>query len=354
MNFSTASGLGRTVALALATATVSLTASFTVAPAAKSQSVTLNGAGATFPTPLYNRYFDEFKKVSGIQVNYQSIGSGGGVRQFTAGTVDFGASDDFMSAEEIARVPENRRPVLQIPTAGGAVAIAYNVPGIQSGQLRLSRAVYPAIFTGEITRWNDPRIVAGNRGLNLPDAPIRVAVRADSSGTSAIFSSALAAVSPSFRGRVGASKTPRWPQGFLRGRGNEGVAATLKQTENSIGYIEASYAEQNKIDVAQLENKARRFVLPTIPESARALATAKFAENFDLDASDPSDGYPIVGGTWILLSGEHRGPKAAALRRMMEWILTDGQNINQTLQYVRLPAEVAARARTAVQNHFRQ
>ncbi|HAN47187.1 MAG TPA: phosphate ABC transporter substrate-binding protein PstS, partial [Cyanobacteria bacterium UBA8156] len=205
MNFSTASGLGRAVALTLATATVSLTASFTVAPAAKSQSVTLNGAGASFPAPLYNRYFDEFRKETGIQVNYQSIGSGGGIRQFTAGTVDFGASDDFMSAAEIARVEGSG--VLQIPTAGGSVAIAYNIPGVADRQLRLSRAVFPAIFTGEITRWNDPRIAAGNRGVNLPDAPIRVVVRADSSGTSAIFSSALAAVSPSFKGRVGVSKT---------------------------------------------------------------------------------------------------------------------------------------------------
>ncbi|MFQ3680561.1 MAG: phosphate ABC transporter substrate-binding protein PstS, partial [Pseudanabaenaceae cyanobacterium] len=164
-------------------------------------------------------------------------------------------------------------------------------------------------------------------------------------------SSALSAVSPSFKGRVGASKTPRWPQGFLRGRGNEGVAASLKQTANSIGYIEASYAEQNKIDVAQVENKARRFVAPSIPEAARALATSRFAENFDLDASDPADGYPIVGITWLLVRTKMpAGPRRDAMRRMLEWVLTKGQDINQTLQYVRLPADVTQRALAAVRS----
>lgn len=239
MNFST-TVLQRVFTTAVVTSAVVVTPIFT----AIAQAQTLNGAGATFPAPLYERYAREVrKKHPELRINYQAIGSGGGIRQTIAGTVDFGGSDAAMTDAEIAKV---KNGVILVPTAGGAVSVVYNVPGVNN--LRLSRATLPAIFSGQITNWNDAKIRADNPGVNLPNQPIRFAVRADSSGTTFIFTNHLSSISPYFKGRVGANTAPKWTlPNVLRGRGNPGVAALIARTPGSIGYVEYAYATQNRL-----------------------------------------------------------------------------------------------------------
>ncbi|MBD2464510.1 phosphate ABC transporter substrate-binding protein PstS [Oscillatoria sp. FACHB-1407] len=303
--------------------------------------ISLNGAGATFPAPLYERYFSEFTRANpNIRVNYQAIGSGGGIRQTIAETVDFGGSDAAMTDAQIAQVD---RGIILVPTAGGAVSITYNLPGIDN--LRLSRSVYPDIFSGRITRWNDPRIVADNPGVNLPDLPIRTAVRADGSGTTFIFTNNLSAVSPYFRGRIGVGTAPRWTTNPITGRGNPGVAAQVARTRGAIGYVEYAYAKQNNLQVASLENKAGQFVAPSLQATEEALSAVEFPDNFRVFVGDPDRGYPISGLTWLMVYRQYeQAGKAAAIKRMVEWILTDGQEINNTLDYLRIPEAVARRA----------
>ncbi|HIK56276.1 MAG TPA: phosphate ABC transporter substrate-binding protein PstS [Synechococcales cyanobacterium M55_K2018_004] len=304
--------------------------------------ITLNGAGATFPVPLYERYFREFSRVNpSIRVNYQGIGSGGGIRQMIANTVDFAGSDAAMTDAQIAQVS---RGVILVPTAGGAVVMAYNLPGVNN--LRLSRAVYPEIFAGRITNWNDPRIAQANPGVNLPNRPIRPVVRADSSGTTFIFTNNLSAVNPYFRGRIGVGTAPRWTlPNVLAGRGNPGVAALVQRTPGSIGYMEFSFARQNRLPVALVQNKQGQYIEPSLEQTENALETVTFPENFRVFVGDPAQGYPIAGLTWLMVY--RRYPDAAranAIKALIRWILTDGQRINNSLEYTRIPPAVAQRA----------
>jgi phosphate transport system substrate-binding protein len=309
------------------------------------QTVTLNGAGATFPKPLYDRYFDAFKKANpNIQVNYEGIGSGGGIKQFIADTVDFAGSDAYPKPADRDQM---KKGVILVPTAGGAVSVVYNLPGVTN--LKLSRTVLPAIFAGEITRWNDPKIAADNPGVKLSNKPIRLAVRADGSGTTNIFTTHLATISSSFKSKIPPGPSPTWQGNPLSGKGNPGVAALVKQNEGAIGYVEAAYAAQNNLQQAQVQNKAGRFVSPTLDEANKALSAVKFASDFNVSGSeDPADGYPIAGVTWLLVKTEYDGPKADAIKKMVSWILSDGQAINSQLGYTSIPKNVATDATQAV------
>lgn len=321
---------------------------FVYTATSQTASVTLNGAGATFPAPLYQRYFQQFsQKNSNVRVNYQAVGSGAGVRQMIAGTVDFAGSDVAMKNEEMARVG---RGVIFIPTAGGPVAVVYNLPGVNN--LKLSREALPAIFSGQITNWNDPRIASANPGVNLPNQPIRLAVRADSSGTSFIFSNHLSAINPYFRGRVTTSTTPNWPGNPLRGQGNPGVAQSVRQTRGAIGYVEFSFAKSANMQTAQVQNRTGAYVAPSMQTANQALAGVDFNQDFRVNFTEfgnPNQGYPIVGLTWMMVYKQYPQPgKANAVKRLVQWVMTDGQQINDDLNYTRIPAPIASRVVQAV------
>ncbi len=305
------------------------------------EAIELNGAGATFPAPLYERYWAELRRdIPELQVNYQAIGSGGGIRQMIAGTVDFGGSDAAMTDAQMEQVS---RGVILVPTAGGAVSIVYNLPGVNN--LRLPRSVYPAIFSGQITRWNDPQIAAANPGVDLPDMPIRSVVRADSSGTTFIFTNHLSAIDPYFRGRVGVGTAPRWTTTPIQGRGNPGVAAQVARTRGAIGYVEYAYAKQNNLQTAQLENRTGEYVAPSLETTEQALSSLVFPDNFRVFVDDPSAGYPIAGLTWMMVYRQYSDAETAdAVKQLVEWVLTDGQAINNSLDYTRIPESVAERA----------
>lgn len=301
---------------------------------------TLNGAGATFPVPLYERYFAEFKKKNpGITVNYQGIGSGGGIKQVIAGTVDFGGSDAAMTDEQIAAVDKG---VLLVPTAGGAVAVVYNLPDVND--LKLSRSVLPDIFVGKITRWNDKRIAADNPDVKLPNIPIRTAVRADSSGTTFIFTNHLSAINPYVKGRIGANTAPKWPKAALRGKGNPGVAALVGQTRGAIGYVEYAYAKQNNLKAAQVQARNGQYISPSLETANQALSAIKYPDNFRVFEGNPAEGYPITGLTWLLVYRQYDPAKGAAIKKLVQYALTEGQELNGTLDYTRIPKEVADRA----------
>ncbi|MBA2747676.1 MAG: phosphate ABC transporter substrate-binding protein PstS [Tatlockia sp.] len=305
------------------------------------KAATLNGAGATFPEPLYQRYFSELRKGSQpVQVNYQGIGSGGGIKQLTAGSVDFAGSDTAMTDTEVAKV---KNGVLFVPTAGGPVAVVYNLPGVSN--LKLSRKVLPAIFDGQITNWNDPQIAAANPGVKLPNSPIKLAVRADSSGTSYIFSNALSGMDSYFKGRVGPSKTPKWPGKPVSGKGNPGVAQIVKRTQGSIGYVEASFATNNGLQSALVQNSRGAYVAPTLAEANKALSSVQFNPDHRVTFSklgNLGDGYPITGLTWLMVNKNYTQPgDAAAIKRMVQWIMTNGQQFNDDLGYTRIPQSVA-------------
>jgi phosphate transport system substrate-binding protein len=309
--------------------------------------VTLSGAGATFPQPLYERYAREIRKAHpDIKINYQGIGSGGGIKQTIAGTVDFGASDAAMTDGEMAKV---KGGVLLIPTAGGAVSVVYNLPGVKG--LKLPNKVLTGIFEGKITTWNDPQIVQANKGLNLPSGAIKPAVRADGSGTSFIFTNHLSAVSPEFKSAVGASKEPKWPSGFLKGKGNPGVAGLVKQTPGSIGYVEYEFALKNGLSSASVQNGSGQYIAPSLKAANQALADVQFPENFRAFDVNSAQGYPIVGLTWLLIPKSQKDPnKAKAIKDMVKWILTTGQQLNDDLNYTSIPSSVAARAIEAVES----
>lgn len=333
----------RTVTASVVTAAVTIGPVFT----AMAQALTLNGAGATFPQPLYDLHFAEFnKKNPDITINYQGIGSGGGIKQLITGTVDFAGSDAVMSDTEIGQVPKERGGVQMVPTAGGAVAVVYNAPGVNN--LKLSRSVLPAIFAGQITRWNDAKIAKDNPGVNLPNTPIKTVVRADGSGTTFIFTNHLSAVDANFKNRVGANKAPNWPANPLKGKGNPGVAALVQQTAGSIGYVEATTAKESGLKTALVQNKKSRFVPPTVAEANKALATINFDSEFRATEADPAEGYPISGITWLMLYKQYEPEKAAAIKKLVQWMLTDGQALNANLNYTRIPPAVASRAIQAV------
>lgn len=323
-----------------------IAAAVTLAPVIEAfaqKAVTLNGAGATFPEPLYQRYFSELRKGSQpVQVNYQGIGSGGGVRQFTAGSVDFGASDNAMTDAEIAKV---KNGVLFVPTAGGPVAVVYNLPGVSN--LKLSRKALTGIFAGQITKWNDPQIASANPGAKLPDSQIKLAVRADSSGTSYVFTNALSGMDSYFKGRIGPNRSPKWPGKPVSGKGNPGVAQIVKRTQGSIGYVESAFASNNGLQSALVQNRKGAYVAPTLAEANKALGAVQFNPDHRVTFStlgNPADGYPITGLTWIMVNKTYTQPgDAAAVKRMVQWIMTNGQQFNDDLGYTRIPQSVAGR-----------
>lgn len=328
---------------ALAAVTISVLGSQLAAMA----DVTLNGAGATFPQPLYERYIREFRKAHpNIRVNYKAIGSGGGIKQTISGTVDFGASDAAMTDAEMAQVPGG---VILVPTAGGAVSIVFNLPGVK--KLALSNKVLGGIFTGKITTWNDPQIVAINKGVVLPSSSIKPAVRADGSGTSFIFSNHLSAIDSGFKAAVGASKEPKWPSSFLKDKGNSGVADLVKRTPGSIGYVEYEYALKNGLSSAAVQNGSGQYSLPSLKASNLALSDIKFPANFRAFDINSTQGYPIVGLTWLLIPRVHQDPaKAQAIKTMVKWMLTSGQKLNGDLSYTRIPSNVVERAIAVVES----
>ncbi len=303
--------------------------------------LTLLGAGATFPYPLYSKWFHVYYQKTGVKVNYQSIGSGGGIRQILARTVDFGATDAPMSEDEMAKA---RGKILHLPMAIGAVVISYNVPGVPSG-LKLTPQVLADIFLGKIRKWNDPRIVELNPGIKFPKLPIVVVHRSDGSGTTFNFTYYLAQVSPEWRKRVGYGKAVRWPTG-IGGKGNEGVTGYLKQFPGAIGYIELAYAHQNKLPVAALQNKAGKFIRPTLESISAAARTNIPPDTRTLIVNtDAPDGYPLSAMTWILVYqeqayGGRSFERARALVDLLWWCVHEAQNYNEALFYARIPENV--------------
>ncbi len=315
--------------------------------AASAEGVKLQGAGASFPAPLYNKWFKSYgASHPDVQVDYQSVGSGSGKKSVIDRTVDFGASDAAMTEEEMARVQGG---VQLLPMTAGAIVITYNVDGVTG--LKLSRKAYTGIFLGKIKKWNDPEIVSTNPGIKLPDLPVNVVVRADSSGTSFVFSKHLSAVSADFNKEVGANTMPNWPVG-TKSKGNEGVTASIKSTPGSIGYVEYGYANSQKMNTAALENKAGKYVMASTASGQAALASAELPENLIVWASDPTaaDAYPIVTYTWLICYRKYPdAKKVAALQDLLKYGLTDGQKDAESLGYIPLPANVSSKALAAVQ-----
>jgi phosphate transport system substrate-binding protein len=307
-----------------------------VAPA----QVKINGAGATFPEPIYSKWFSEFQKEKGVQINYQANGSGGGIRGLTAGTVDFGASDKPLSDAEAAKM---RVKPLHFPTVLGAVVPIYNVPGI-SGDLNFTGQALAGIFLGTITNWNDAALKSANPGVKLPDADIVVVHRSDPSGTTFVFADFLSKVSPDWKSKVGADTSINWPVG-IAGPRSEGVAGAVKQTPNSIGYVELIYALQNKINFGQVRNSSGKFVKASLAgvTAAAAGAAKTMPADFRVSITDApgAAAYPISTFTWLLVPSQiSDGAKKTAIVDFLKWMLTKGQDFNEALGYAKLPPNV--------------
>jgi len=311
--------------------------------------VTLNGAGASFPAPIYTEWFKDLAKNGDIKVNYQSVGSGSGIKNFIAHTVDFGASDAAMKQSEIDQVKEG---VQLLPMTAGEIVIAYNLP--EAKGLKLPRDVYPEIFLGKIIKWNDKKIAAANPGVKLPDTPITVVVRSDGSGTTFGFTGHLSAISLEFNSSVGQGKSVQWPAtNMVKGKGNEGVSSAIRQTPGAIGYTEYGYAKLNNLPMATLENKTGKFVAPGAEGGAAALANAVLPENMIVFINDPEgDGsYPIATFTWMMFYKKNKdAEKAAALRKMVGYCLDEGQKIADKAGYIPLPVSVIEKVRKASEN----
>jgi phosphate transport system substrate-binding protein len=306
-----------------------------------SAQMTINGAGATFPYPIYSKWFDAYAKVDpSVRFNFQSIGSGGGQKQILAQTVDFGASDGPMSDQNLAKAPGK---LLHIPTVAGAVVITYNLPG--NPTLKLDGSVIADIFLGRVTKWNDSRIAAVNPGVPLPKADIVVVHRSDGSGTTYIFSDFLSKMSPEWKLKAGTNTSVRWPTG-LGGKGNEGVAGQVKQTPNAIGYVELIYAIQNKMPSAEVKNSAGNFIQPSLDSVTAALASATVPDDFRFSMTNPpgNDAYPIAGATWLLVYQEQKdAAKGKKLVEFLKWAETDGEKMAKDLNYAPLPDDLQER-----------
>mgnify|MGYP001766661999 FL=1 len=308
------------------------------------------GSGASFPFPLYSAWFKDFsKKTSGVTIDYQAKGSGAGIQDFINKTVDFAASDAAMKDDEIAKVESG---VVLLPMTGGEIVLAYNLPGSPKG-LKLPRDVYPDIFSGAITKWNDPRIQAANPDIKLPDMPITVVRRSDSSGTTFVFTKHLSAVGPSFKEKIGSGTTVQWPTSdkFVAAPKNDGVTATIKQTPGAIGYIEYGYAKLTKAETALLQNKAGNFIAGGDETGVAALAAAKLGPDLRGWVEDPdgADAYPIVTFTWMLFYKDQDDKKAAVLRDFVKYAATEGQKISTSMGYIPLPESVVEKVLAASQ-----
>lgn len=308
---------------------------------------TLNGAGATFPYPIYSKWFSEYnKKRPDVQINYQSIGSGGGIRQVLAGTVDFGATDGPMNDSQLSQA---KSKILHIPTVLGADVPAYNIPGI-TAELKFTPEVLAGIFLGRISNWNDAAIAKANPGVNLPNQPIIVVHRSDGSGTTYIWTDYLSKVSPEWQAQVGRGTSVRWPVG-LGAKGNEGVAGMIRQLEGSIGYVELIYAEQNKIRYGSVRNVAGNFVKASLASTTAAAASAKMPADFRVSITNPpgKDAYPIASFTWLLIPTQSKdAARGKIIVEFLNWMLADGQQLAIQLTYAPLPKEVSDMVRTTI------
>jgi phosphate transport system substrate-binding protein len=309
--------------------------------ATASAQMMINGAGATFPYPIYSKWFDEYAKVDpSVRFNYQSIGSGGGQKQILAQTVDFGASDGPMSDDNLAKAPGK---LLHIPTVAGADVVAYNLPG--NPALKFDADTIAGIFLGQIKKWNDPKIATLNPGVTLPDQEIVVVHRSDGSGTTYIWTDYLSKISPEWKAKVGTNTSVNWPTG-IGGKGNEGVAGQIKQTPGAVGYVELIYAVQNKMPYADVRNAAGEFVKASLESITAAMATAEIPDDFRFSMTNaPGRGaYPIAGATWLLVYEQQKdATKGKKLVEFLKWAAKDGEKMAQDLQYAPLPETLQQR-----------
>ncbi len=306
--------------------------------------VSISGAGASAPNSLYQRWFAAYRQVKpNVQVSYQSIGSGAGINQFLAQTVDFGATDDPIKEADAAKFPKDRGTMIQVPTTGLFVVFAYNLEGVKG--LKLSREAYCGIADGTIKTWNDPKIVKDNAGLKLPSSPITFVFRSDGSGTTAIFTKHLAKACPGWK--PGSGKSIEWPTG-TGAKGNEGVTAQIKQAPGGIGYVEYTYARENQIEMATLQNKAGDFVVPAPDAAAKALDGEKPDANFVIRVPDPAGkgAYPIVSLTYVLLYGNYPAPKGSTLKELFTWAQKEGKTATTELGFIPLPEALATEVTT--------
>ncbi len=312
-----------------------------ICTSAVSAQMTINGAGATFPYPIYSKWFDEYAKVDpSVRFNYQSIGSGGGQKQILAQTVDFGASDGPMSDDNLAKAPGK---LLHIPTVAGADVAAYNLPG--DPVLKLDPDAIAGVFLGQIKKWNDPKITALNPGIKLPDQDIVVVHRSDGSGTTYIWTDYLSKISSEWKQKVGTNTSVNWPTG-LGGKGNEGVAGQIKQTPGALGYVELIYAVQNKMPYADVKNASGEFVKASLESITAAMATAQIPDDFRFSMTNApgKDAYPIAGATWLLVYEQQEDPmKGKKLVEFLKWAMKDGEKMARDLQYAPLPENVQER-----------
>jgi phosphate transport system substrate-binding protein len=315
-----------------------------------SQAMSLDGAGATFPQPLYTKWFDEYNKLTGVKINYNGIGSGGGIKAITDGTVDFGASDGIMTDEQVSAAEATRGPILHIPMTSGAVAVVYNLQGLASGQLKLTGEVLANIYLKKITKWNDPTITTLNPGLNLPDEAIAVVHRSDGSGTTFIFTNYLSKVSDEWKTKVGNATSVNWP-GDIGGEKNAGVAGQVKQISGSIGYVELAYAIQNNIPWAQLKNAAGNYIEPSLEATTKAAEGVTLPDDMKVmitNSTNP-DAYRIAGFTWILAYvNQTDQAKGLALVNMLWWAIHDGQQYTTALDYAPLSSAAVAKAENEI------
>lgn len=314
---------------------------------AASAQTKLNGAGATFPYPMYSKWFSEYNKINpNVQINYQSIGSGGGIRQVTAGTVDFGATDGPMTNAQLSAA---KSKIYHIPTVLGAVVPAYNVKGV-SQELKFSGSTLAGIFLGRITSWDNAAIAKDNPGVSLPGTPIVVVHRSDGSGTTYCFTDYLTKISPEWNNGPGKGTSVRWPVG-IGAKGNEGVAGMVKQMDGSIGYIELIYAEQNKIPYGSVKNAAGQYIKATLRSTTAAAAAAKMPDDFRVSITNApgKDAYPISTFTWLLVPAKNAdATKQKTLVDFLTWMVNDGQKMTDQLTYAPLPSAVAAKVKAII------
>jgi len=313
--------------------------------------LSITGAGATFPYPMYSKWFDEYhKKNPSVEINYQSIGSGGGIKQVTEGTVDFGATDGPMNDDQLKAFQDKHGyAVLHFPTVLGAVVPTYNIPGV-SASLNFTPEALAGIYLGKVTKWNDPLIAGANKGINLPGDDIIVVHRAESSGTTYVWTDFLSKVSEEWKTQVGKATAVKWPVG-LGGQGNEGVTGTVKNTPASIGYVELIYAESNKIPYGNVKNAAGVFVKASLAGVTAAAAAKEMPDDFRVSITNApgKEAYPISSFTWLLIPSRISDPaKRDALKGFLSWMIADGQHYAEALSYARLPKEVVAKESQAL------
>lgn len=328
---------------------LSLLFAFTATAGAQSSPMLLNAAGATFPYPIYSKWFDVYHTAHpNIQINYQSIGSGGGIRQVIAHTVDFGASDGPMSDDQLTQAGFK---ILHFPTVLGADVPSYNIPGV-TADLNFTQKALAGIYLGTITKWNDPEIANANKGVNLPDADIVVVHRSDGSGTTYIWTDFLSKASEDWKNKVGKGTSVNWPVG-LGGKGNEGVSGLVKQTPNSIGYIELIYAVQNNISYGKVQNAAGKFLKADLAgvTAAAAGAAKEMPDDFRVSITNApgAAAYPVSSFTWLLIPAQiSDAAKRDAIKDFLKWMMTDGQKYNEALSYAQLPKPVVAKEMKAI------